>query len=211
VRAGRQAFVLYEENLADSKAQLAAITQIVGALQGARSFSAENYDTLTTKCALYANKLLKKPDQCLAIQLCAHLFWTTPRDGSGVVAASTAADDTTPSLHRDGKRVLECLQKSLKIADACMEATVNVALFVEILNRYLFFYERRTDAIGVRYVNGLLDLIAMKTSGMDASEESDAIHRHLRNTLAYVQLKKTREGAGAGPSYDEVTVPAISR
>ena len=194
-----QAFVLYEENIADSKAQLAAITQIVGTLQGSRSFSTENYDTLTTKCALYSNKLLKKPDQCLAIQLCSHLFWAVSKD----------ADAKDVQLYHDGKRVLECLQKSLKIADACMEASVNVQLFVEILNRYLYYYEKRAEAVTVKYINGLIDLISTNAGNMDASDESEAINRHYRNTLLFIQNKKQKDTNG--PPYDEIQIQALER
>ena len=49
--------------------------------------------------------------------MCSHLFWTSGRQS------------------RDGKRVLECLQKALKIADTCMDAAMNVNLFVEILDQ----------------------------------------------------------------------------
>jgi len=190
-----QAFLIYEENISDSKTQLAIITQIIGLLQTSRSFSSDNYDTLTTKCALYSNKLLKKPDQCLAVQLCSHLFWALPRE----------SDPKDVQLYRDGKRVLECLQKSLKIADACMEASVNVQLFVEILNRYLYFYEKRNEFVTVKYINGLIDLINTNKGNMEASDESESITRHYRNTLQLIQSKKLKDNAGI--SYDEITVP----
>ena len=31
-------------------------------------------------------------------------------------------------------------QRSLKIADACMQSSIHVELFVDILNRYLFLF-----------------------------------------------------------------------
>jgi hypothetical protein len=37
--------------------------------------------------------------------------------------------------------VLECLQRSLKIADVCMTSSMHVHLFVEILNQYLYYFE----------------------------------------------------------------------
>lgn len=42
---------------------------------------------------------------------------------------------------RDSRRVLECLQRSLKIADVCITGGVNAQLFIEILNHYLYFFE----------------------------------------------------------------------
>ena len=58
-----QAFSLYEDEISDSKAQLAAITLIIGTLEQMTCFSEENHDPLRTQCALAASKLLKKPDQ----------------------------------------------------------------------------------------------------------------------------------------------------
>lgn len=40
---------------------------------------------------------------------------------------------------KKGKRVLQCLQKALKVADSCMEITVQVSLFVEIFNYYIVY------------------------------------------------------------------------
>ena len=42
---------------------------------------------------------------------------------------------------RDARRVLECLQRSLKIADVCIAGGVNAQLFIEILNHYVYFFE----------------------------------------------------------------------
>lgn len=72
-----QAFSLYEDEISDSKAQLAAITLIIGTFERTRCFSEENHEPLRTQCALAASKLLKKPDQCRAVSICAHLFWSS--------------------------------------------------------------------------------------------------------------------------------------
>lgn len=69
------AFSVYEESISESRAQLQAITLIIGTLQGARVFSEDNYDTLITKAALHGAKLLKKPHQASAVNLASHLWW----------------------------------------------------------------------------------------------------------------------------------------
>lgn len=138
------------------------------------NFSEENYDTLITKSALHSSKLLKKPDQCRAVYLCSHLFWTTsPNKG-----------------YKNGKRVLECLQKSLKIADTCMDSSMNVHLFVEILNRYLYYFENGCDVVTVQYLSGLIELINTNIANMDSSADTNAINNHYKNTLEYIRLKK---------------------
>ena len=94
-----QAFSLYEDEISDSKAQLAAITLIVGTLEKISCFSEENADPLITQCALAASKLLKKPDQCRGVATCSHLFW------SGKSLASNKEE-----MH-DGKRVSEIFEE----------------------------------------------------------------------------------------------------
>lgn len=43
--------------------------------------------------------------------------------------------------------MLECLQKALKIADTCMDSSMNVQLFVEILNEFLYFFESNCENV----------------------------------------------------------------
>ena len=46
--------------------------------------------------------------------------------------------------------MLECLQRALRVADACMDAAVSIELFVEILNRYVYYFDQENEA--VRYM-----------------------------------------------------------
>lgn len=71
-----QAFSLYEDEISDSKSQLAAITLIMATVEQMSCFSEENAEPLRTNCALAASKLLKKPDQCRGVVICASLFWS---------------------------------------------------------------------------------------------------------------------------------------
>jgi len=139
---------------------------ISGALHATRGFTRENYDTLITKCALHGSKLLKKPDQCRAVCAASHLWWATEvrgregeaeetKDGKeskevsviACVVRQVYAIADLFQLYRDGKRVLECLQRALRVADACMDAAVSVELFVEILNQYVYYFDQENEAV----------------------------------------------------------------
>lgn len=48
---------------------------------------------------------------------------------------------------KDGKQVLQCLQRALKVARSCAEVAVQVALYVEILNVYITYFERDCDSV----------------------------------------------------------------
>lgn len=157
-----QAFTVYEEAVSDSKAQFQAVCVMSSALHQTRNFGKENYDTLITKCAQHASKLLRKPDQCRAVYLASHLWWATP------IAANGEEDEKNVShrpiqflfnvlaniicatqLYRDGKRVLECLQRALRVADSCMETATSIELFVEILDRYVYYFDQHNESVSL--------------------------------------------------------------
>ncbi|KAI9875429.1 MAG: Vacuolar protein sorting-associated protein 35 [Pleopsidium flavum] len=177
-----QAFTIYEEAVSDSRAQFQAVCVIAGALHGTRGFSKENYDTLITKCALHGSKLLKKPDQCRAVYLASHLWWA--------VEISARGEDDPKTLYRDGKRVLECLQRALRVADACMDAAVSVELFVEILNRYVYYFDQQNETVTTKYLNGLIELIHSNLQTNQESSTMDNPKRHFQRTLDYINSRE---------------------
>lgn len=90
-----QSFSVYEESISDSRAQLQTITTIIGALQHASVFTKDSYDTLSTKAALHAAKLLKKPHQSMAVQVASHLWWQAPRAGAETNGPANGAEETS--------------------------------------------------------------------------------------------------------------------
>lgn len=77
-----QAFLVYEDEISESNAQIRAITSIVGSLLSCKTFEKADYEALITKTAQYAAKLLKKPDQCRMVCLCSRLFYVGGKDVS---------------------------------------------------------------------------------------------------------------------------------
>ncbi|KAG7397409.1 Vacuolar protein sorting-associated protein 35 [Phytophthora boehmeriae] len=111
-----QAFIVYEDQITLAGEQWHALELMVATLRATRNMSSANYEVLATKTTQYAARLLKKNEQALMVLNCAHLFW-------------------------DGKRVLECLQRSLRIADAISGTTFSqVPLFLELLEAVRLVY-----------------------------------------------------------------------
>ncbi|CAH1280721.1 unnamed protein product [Diabrotica balteata] len=177
-----QAFSLYEDEISDSKAQLAAITLIVGTLEQIRCFSEENSDPLRSQCALAASKLLKKPDQCRGVATCSHLFW------SGKSLANNGEET------HDGKRVVECLKKGIRTAKQCMDVCVQVQLFVELLNHYIYFFEKGNDQVDADILNQLIKKIKSELANLESSDEAEQITKHFNNTLAHLKLRMDSPG-----------------
>ncbi|XP_069112436.1 vacuolar protein sorting-associated protein 35-like [Argopecten irradians] len=187
-----QAFSLYEDEISDSKAQLAAITLIIGTLEQMSCFGEENHEPLRTQCALAASKLLKKPDQCRGVMTCSHLFWS----GKSSVSEGPM---------QDGKRVADCLKKGVKIANQCMDDSVQVQLYVELLNHYIYYYEKGCDQITVQVLNQLITKIKELIPNLEANEETEQINKHFQNTTEHLQLRKNNPESD-GPSYDSLMV-----
>ncbi|KAK3085900.1 hypothetical protein FSP39_010235 [Pinctada imbricata] len=187
-----QAFSLYEDEISDSKAQLAAITLIIGTLEQMSCFGDENHEPLRTQCALAASKLLKKPDQCRGVSTCSHLFWS---------GKSTAQEGEL----RDGKRASDCLKKGVKVANQCMDSSVQVQLFVELLNHYIYYYERGNDQVTIQVLNQLITKIKDTLPSLEANEETEQINKHFQNTLEHLQVQRDSTDR-EGPSYDGLTI-----
>lgn len=174
----KEALLTYESDVTNSKAQARVLNKIVGTLLMCRNLPAEDYEALITKTAQYANKLLRKPDQSRMITLCSHLFW--PK--------AVGVDTETTVRYDDSDRVQECLEKALDIA-----AKHNLALFVDILEHYVYYYENGNPVIHARYISGLIALIHEQfDSSIDAATSA-----HFRNTIEYIKLKQGEEETSA--------------
>ncbi|EOX90793.1 VPS35 B isoform 3 [Theobroma cacao] len=192
-----QAYILYEEEISDSRAQVTAIHLIIGTLQRMHVFGVENRDTLTHKATGYSAKLLKKPDQCRAVYACSHLFWVDDQDNV-----------------KDGERYVEvllCLKRALRIANAAQQmsnaargSTGSVTLFVEILNKYLYFFEKGNPQITVAAIQSLLELITTEMQS-DSSTPDPAADAFFASTLRYIEFQKQKGGA-VGEKYEPIKV-----
>ncbi|CAI0435153.1 unnamed protein product, partial [Linum tenue] len=184
-----QAYVLYEEEIADSKAQVTAIHLIVGTLQRMQVFGIENRDTLTHKAT--GARIL---NSFLLIFACSHLFWVDDQDGD-----------------KDGERVLLCLKRALRIANAAQQmanaargSSGPVTLFVEILNKYLYFFEKGNPQITSNMIQDLVELITeeMQSDSVTADPASDAF---FASTLRYIRFHK-QKGGSIGEKFEPITV-----
>ncbi|CAL0311451.1 unnamed protein product [Lupinus luteus] len=189
-----QAYILYEEEISDSRAQITALHLIIGTLQRMHIFGVENRDTLTHKATGYSAKLLKKPDQCKAVYACSHLFWVDDHDNM-----------------KDGERVLLCLKRALRIANAAQQmsnaargSTGSAMLFIEIMNKYLYFFEKGNPQVTVASIQSLIELI-MNEMQSESTSSDPAADAFLANTMRYIQFQK-QKGGTVGEKYENIKV-----
>ena len=97
------------------------------------------------------------------------------------------------NVYRNPQRVLECLQRGLKIADACsMSSSSNVQLFVEILDYYVYYYEIETPSITDKFVSGLIALINehFESIGVTGSTSIAETRAYYEQILDHIKRKK---------------------
>ncbi|KAJ1785578.1 retromer complex subunit Vps35, partial [Coemansia sp. RSA 2399] len=183
-----QAFTVYEEHINESRAQYQSLMLVINALHSSRNFSAENYETLAAKCVQHGSRLLKRPDQTRLAYACAQLWWKTLPDSElipppaepgqdedmveRVHAERVGLEKRAIEQHNNGDKVLAHLQRSLKVADSCLDPVLSVRLFVELLNQSAVHYERRCLAVTPKYINDLIDLIRTSISNIEAFDTS---------------------------------------
>ena len=129
---------------------------------------------------------------------------------------------------KSGRRVLECLQKALRIADGCMDEHATIDMFCHALNKYIYYFEVGVDTVSSRHINSLVNLIAKaldtinsdnkpmswRQVSVDIPANSDASQLHFVNLLRYVESKKqaaldAETGSLAGPDWLGLQTTAI--
>ena len=100
------------------------------------------------------------------------------------------------NAYRNPQRVLECLQRGLKIADACsMSSSSNVQLFVEILDYYVYYYEIENPSITDKFVSGLIALINehFESIGVTGSTSIAETRAYYEQILDQIKKKKKKD------------------
>ncbi|RKP03718.1 hypothetical protein CXG81DRAFT_23691 [Caulochytrium protostelioides] len=149
----------------------------------------ENRETLVAKAALHATRLLKRADQSRAIALVSHLFWETPvarTIAPGAAAGAIAGTDdaaaasillTNPQPYHHARRTLECLQKANHVASSgsVLNSALQSALQIEILERYLYFFDSGVETVTLDHINAVLASVARSVARMVREQHQ---HQH---------------------------------
>ena len=197
-----EAFLTYEAEITDSSAQKNAMIKMIGILLSCECFETTDYEALITKTTQYAARLLKKTDQCSMVLMCSHLFFKDEVSLTCVINTNCALDSylcfnillfLLQNVYQNPKRVLECLQRALKLADMCTTASpANLQLFVDIFEKYVYYFERGNPYISDKFITGLIALINEHINGIGAHHPAITNAQvQFTKILAYIEQKKT--------------------
>jgi len=79
-----------------------------------------------------------------------------------------------------------------------MDPMVQVQLYIELLNHYIYFLEKKNDQITVPMLNQIIQKIYGELPNLELNDESEQINKHLLNTIEHIRFKS--EGSGS-PSH----------
>ena len=87
-----------------------------------------------------------------------------------------------------------------------MDAAVSVELFVEILNRYVYYFDQENDAVSIlilsnmiptneyqvttKYLNGLIELIHSNLQSNENASSLENPRKHFQRTLDYIASRE---------------------
>jgi len=198
-----QAFLLYEEQVPDTRAEVAALHDIVGALQACRVFDDDSRGALAHKATGFSAKLLKRGDQCRAVLACSHLYWQpedAPPTHSGEEGGEDAGNDAPQPADsgrqppvRDSTAVLVLLKRALKLASSAQQQAARTAragglsapvwLYVDILNEYAFYLREGASDISPTTLHDVLELVEGEVAS-DACQKDGPLLQYFTSSAA---------------------------
>uniref|UniRef100_A0A1I8AX68 Vacuolar protein sorting-associated protein 35 n=1 Tax=Meloidogyne hapla TaxID=6305 RepID=A0A1I8AX68_MELHA len=177
-----KAFSVYEEEISESREQVQSLTLLIATITQIKSLVDESHEPLRNQCALYASKLLKRPDQAQMICLVARVFWYSK------------VSDLNGECKKDGLRTAECLKKATKIASQCMEELMQCSLFMHILIVKIHFFEENCLEVTRESIEELILRLREALVQMDPQFEVDQISEKLEiATERFKNLCRQRE------------------
>ena len=103
---------------------------------------------------------------------------------------------------KDAKRVLDCLKKGVKIASQCMDPGTKAQLYIELLNKYIYFAEKGLTGVTEELLQELIKRIREELPDLEAgSDEADQVSKHFENTMSHI---KVRQENGEEPTFKNI-------
>lgn len=89
------------------------------------------------------------------------------------------------------------------MARVAKSPTDPLGLYIEVLNRYLYYFERGNEEITVQVIQGLLDLVSNEMADRKVNESTEKFYR---NTLQHIMFKQSGDEA---VKYAGINVPTV--
>ena len=74
---------------------------------------------------------------------------------------------------------------------------------MELLNKYIFFYEKGVSSLKLEMIQELLNRVKEDCPNLEANDEGEQIGSHFANTVAHIKTRMAEDAEG-GPSYKDL-------
>ena len=170
---------IYQEGKYDQNIKYSLLTQIVGYLLSFTILGKENVENIIKILMESGTKMVKRGDQFNSMLSIGDIYY---------------------SVIKDGNKVNECINKARKYADFAMTNPQNLILFVELLNKFLYYAEKGDEIISIKpeQIDDIIELIRnhIQTIKNEVSVDSSflpSIEKYFDNTIATIQRRKTED------------------
>ena len=113
------------------------------------------------------------------------------------------------TVFKDGNIVSECLKKAKKYADFSMTNTKNLVLYLDLLNKYLYFIDSEEEIVTIKaeQIEEIIELIQNHIITIKNEVTGDlnflpSLELYFQNTIQLIQKRKSEENHK--PIYDEI-------
>ena len=171
---------IYQEGKYDQNLNYNLLAEIVGYLLSFTILGNENLENIINILDESGSKMMKRGEQFNSMLDIAQIYF---------------------SKFKDGNKVTEYIGKARKYAEYAITNSENLVLFVELLNKFLYFIENGDEIISIKpeqieeiveLVNNHIQTIKSEVS-VDSSFLPD-IEKYFNNTIETIKKRKNEEG-----------------
>ena len=136
----------------------------------------EESEEVVNQLIKISQNMSQREDQCKAMLIISQIYFT---------------------IFKDSKKVMDCLNKARRFADFAMTNPKNLILFVEYLNKILYFMDKDAKIVEIKseQIEDIIELIrghirTIKNIPSDDISYLQDIENYFNNTLNFIENKK---------------------
>ena len=179
---------IYQEGKYDQNLKFSLLSQIVGYILSFTILGNENVENIIKILMESGTKMVKRGDQFNSMLSIGEIYYL---------------------VIKDGNKVNEYITKARKYADFAMTNPQNLILFVELLNKFLYYAENGEELITIKpeQIDEIIELIRnhIQTIKNEVSVDSSFlpnIEKYFDNTIEIIKKRKNEENHK--PIYDSI-------
>ena len=171
------ALALLEEGKYSQNIKVELIEDICSNLMKCTILTNEKKEEIIQKLINSSENIPKREDQFRIMLIISQLYYT---------------------IFKDGQKVLDSMNKARRFADFAMTNSRNLSLFVELLNKYLYFVDKADDIVDIKKekIEDIIELIRghirtiKNVPGEDDISYLDDIEKYFNNTIKLIEKRK---------------------